>query len=48
MPLGQEGQFKNVKQQLDGSFVWEADPNREFIAPNSCQSVAACEDTWQG
>lgn len=47
MPLGQEGQFKYVKQQLDGSFLWEADPNREFVAPDSCQPVATREDTWQ-
>ncbi|KAI7261490.1 hypothetical protein KC343_g2679 [Hortaea werneckii] len=47
MPLGQEGQFKYVKQKLDGSFAWEADPNRMFVAPNSCQPVAATEDTWQ-
>jgi alpha-amylase len=47
MPLGQEGQFKYVKQQIDGSFLWEAYSNREFVAPDSCQPVATREDTWQ-
>lgn len=47
MPLGQEGQFKFVKLQLDGSFSWEADPNRDFVAPDSCQPTAAQVHTWQ-
>lgn len=47
MPLGQEGQFKYVKLQLDGSFAWEADPNRNFVAPESCQPMVAQSQTWQ-
>lgn len=46
--LGQDVEYKFVKIGLDGSFTWEADPNRHFSVPASCDAAGPTQSgVWQ-
>lgn len=46
--LGQDVEHKFVKIGLDGTFIWEADPNRLVTVPSNCSvAVPAQSGTWQ-
>jgi alpha-amylase len=47
IPAGQEVDYKFIKLHTDGSFAWEADPNRAFTAPTDCSADSVQGGKWQ-
>lgn len=47
LALGEDVQYKFIKIGLDGSFTWEADPNRQLKVPTDCAAVLAQTAIWQ-
>ncbi|KAI6854519.1 hypothetical protein KC323_g8775 [Hortaea werneckii] len=39
LAVGQDVQFKFIKTNLDGTFTWEADPNRKVRVPTDCSAT---------
>lgn len=49
LPLGQDVEFKFIRMQADGTFAWEADPNRFFTTPTGCEgSTSTVRGSWNG
>jgi hypothetical protein len=47
LPPGIAFQYKYVKQEADGSFSWESDPNRSATTSETADTQVL-HDTWQG
>jgi glucoamylase len=48
LPAGTTFEYKYIRKESDGSFVWESDPNRSYTVPSACGvSTATEEDTWR-
>ena len=47
LSVGQDVQYKFVKLLSDGTFVWEADPNRQLTVPSDCTATTQQVATWQ-
>lgn len=48
LPAGEAVEYKYVNVHADGSVNWEADPNRSYRVPRSCETTATRSDTWHG
>jgi LysM repeat protein len=48
LAVGQDVEYKFIKIGLDGTFTWEADPNRQLTVPADCSTVATQGGQWHG
>ena len=46
LPAGSSIEYKYVNIQVDGTARWEADPNRQFTVPSTCDVVTR-GDSWR-
>nr|POE65673.1 glucoamylase [Quercus suber] len=46
LPAGVAFSYIYVRINTDGSYDWEADPDRMFIVPSGCFTAATESDTW--
>ncbi|PYH91397.1 hypothetical protein BO71DRAFT_359468 [Aspergillus ellipticus CBS 707.79] len=48
LPVGTEFEYKFIKEESDGSIVWESDPNRSYTVPTGCSgATATVSATWK-
>ncbi|KAI7494236.1 hypothetical protein KC367_g8157 [Hortaea werneckii] len=47
LAVGQDVQFKFIKINLDGTYTWEADPNRIVRIPTDCSATLTQSGTFQ-
>nr|POE87367.1 glucoamylase [Quercus suber] len=46
LPAGLAFSYKYVRINTDGSYDWEADPDRVYTVPSGCSTTATESDTW--
>jgi hypothetical protein len=46
LPTAVELEYKLVRLQTDGSFAWEADPNKSYLVPKDCGVSATASGSW--
>lgn len=47
LAAGTTFEYKYIQVGSDGTVTWEADPNRSFTVPETCDSAVAVTGTWQ-
>jgi hypothetical protein len=47
LPIGVDVQYKFIKIGTDGTFTWEADPNRQITVPTDCAAKPIQSGGWQ-
>ncbi|KAJ5999037.1 hypothetical protein N7451_006847 [Penicillium sp. IBT 35674x] len=48
LPVGTTFEYKFIKEETDGSIVWESDPNRSYTVPTGCSgTTATATATWR-
>ena len=47
LPTSADVQYKFIKIGTDGTFTWEADPNRQLTVPSDCATSPVQSGTWQ-
>ncbi|KAL4788879.1 starch binding domain protein [Aspergillus venezuelensis] len=48
IPLGSTFEYKYIKKESGGSYIWESDPNRSYTVPAGCEAATATQsDVWR-
>ncbi|KAH8178017.1 glycosyl hydrolases family 15 domain-containing protein [Sarocladium implicatum] len=47
LAAGEAVEYKYIRVESGGSVKWEADPNRQYRVPRSCEPTAKVSDTWR-